>query len=310
VPTIGLATAGNTEASVAFTPGAVPGDTYTVTSSPGGLTAAGAASPLVVTGLTNGTAYTFTATATNGGGTSAASAATGAIVPLWLWGTTAIPVWNGKSTTPNVDGAVSAVADCNTGAYPLAQATAGNQPSRSGGATPIITYDGSDDWTDSTDATLLAMGNVTSHGATIFAQMNIIASATSRQPIGWQGATANESLRLESTAAEELRIRKAATVASSGLTPSGSMFDVVAQWESGAEGDGYVYSAGVLVYTLAVTGVTPGAPTAFTNGALVGGGSAINVAFGPRAVMGREATSDERAEWSAYLAAGYPLRSA
>jgi hypothetical protein len=35
-----------------------------VTSSPGGLTVNGASSPITVTGLTNGTAYTFTVAAT------------------------------------------------------------------------------------------------------------------------------------------------------------------------------------------------------------------------------------------------------
>ena len=68
-PTIGTATAGNTQVSVAFTAPADTGGTaitsYTATSSPGGFTATGSSSPLVVTGLTNGTAYTFTVTATS-----------------------------------------------------------------------------------------------------------------------------------------------------------------------------------------------------------------------------------------------------
>lgn len=71
-PTIGTATAGlNTCVSVAFTPGCTGYPTpvtYTATSSPGGITATGAASPIVVTGLTAGTCYTFTVTATNPSG--------------------------------------------------------------------------------------------------------------------------------------------------------------------------------------------------------------------------------------------------
>ena len=57
---------------------------YTVTSSPGGQTCStNDADTLscVVTGLTNGTAYTFTVTATNGVGTSAASAASNSVTP-------------------------------------------------------------------------------------------------------------------------------------------------------------------------------------------------------------------------------------
>jgi uncharacterized protein YhjY with autotransporter beta-barrel domain len=84
-PTIGTATAGNTQASVTFTaPGSNGGAAitgYTVTSSPGGLTGTGAASPITVTGLTNGTAYTFTVTATNSAGTGSASAASNSVTP-------------------------------------------------------------------------------------------------------------------------------------------------------------------------------------------------------------------------------------
>ena len=67
-----------TSLDVPFTAGATGGKTvtsYTVTSSPGGFTASGSASPLRVSGLTGGTSYTFTATATNANGTSLASSA-------------------------------------------------------------------------------------------------------------------------------------------------------------------------------------------------------------------------------------------
>jgi len=84
-PTIGTATAGNAQATVSFTAPASTGGvaitSYTVTSSPGGFTASGSASPLTVTGLTNGTAYTFTVTATNSVGTGPASAASNSVTP-------------------------------------------------------------------------------------------------------------------------------------------------------------------------------------------------------------------------------------
>ena len=68
-PTIGSATAGIQSATVSFTApsylGKPNGTTYRVTSNPGSVTATGASSPITVTGLTGGTAYTFTVALTN-----------------------------------------------------------------------------------------------------------------------------------------------------------------------------------------------------------------------------------------------------
>lgn len=84
-PTGVTATAGNASASVAFTAPASNGGSaitgYTVTSSPGGFTGTGSTSPITVTGLTNGTGYTFTVTATNAIGTGSASSASSASTP-------------------------------------------------------------------------------------------------------------------------------------------------------------------------------------------------------------------------------------
>jgi hypothetical protein len=84
-PTIGTATAGTSNcASVAFTapgctgyPATITG--YRVVSTPGCFTQTGASSPLVVSGLTTGTSYTFKAQATNATGYGALSAASNSI---------------------------------------------------------------------------------------------------------------------------------------------------------------------------------------------------------------------------------------
>ena len=84
-PTIGTATGGSGSASVAFTaPSNIGGGaitSYTVVSSPGGFVGTGSSSPITVSGLTNGTAYTFTAFANNAYGNSPASAASNSVTP-------------------------------------------------------------------------------------------------------------------------------------------------------------------------------------------------------------------------------------
>ena len=86
-PTIGTATAGTAQATVTFTAPASTGGApilaggYTVTADPGGATGTGSSSPITVTGLTNGTAYSFRVTATNSAGTGSASAASNTVTP-------------------------------------------------------------------------------------------------------------------------------------------------------------------------------------------------------------------------------------
>ena len=86
-PTIGTATStGSTTATVAFTQPASNGGatitSYTATSSPSGITGTlsqAGSGTITVSGLTGGTSYTFTVTATNSAGTSSASSASNSI---------------------------------------------------------------------------------------------------------------------------------------------------------------------------------------------------------------------------------------
>jgi hypothetical protein len=85
-PTSASAIGGDTQASVSFTAPtftggtAITGYTVTATGSPS-ITATGASSPIAITGLTNGTPYTFTVTATNDAGTGLASGDTNSVTP-------------------------------------------------------------------------------------------------------------------------------------------------------------------------------------------------------------------------------------
>lgn len=79
------ATAGDGQATVSFTAptdnGGSPITGYIVTSNPGNITATGTGKTIAVTGLTNGTAYTFTVKAINAVGNSAGSTASNAVTP-------------------------------------------------------------------------------------------------------------------------------------------------------------------------------------------------------------------------------------
>jgi len=83
-PTIGTATAGGESASVAFTASTKGGpvSTYTALSNPGSVTGSGTSSPVTVTGLTAGTAYTFTVRGNNSTGSSEYSSASNSITAL------------------------------------------------------------------------------------------------------------------------------------------------------------------------------------------------------------------------------------
>ena len=115
-PTSVTATAGSASASVAFTAptntGTPPGiSSYIVTSSPGGITASGSSSPITVSGLTNGTAYTFTVQAIGTySGPGAISAASNSVTPSPPYIEDVFSTYlytgngtNGRSITNNID---------------------------------------------------------------------------------------------------------------------------------------------------------------------------------------------------------------
>ncbi|WP_426978011.1 peroxidase family protein [Pseudarthrobacter sp. O4] len=119
-PTIGTATAGGASATLTWTAPASNGGSaitgYRVQAFAGTTlartqTVTGNVGTVVVTGLTNGTAYTFNVAATNGVGTGAASAASNVATPATIAGTPTI----GTATAGNASAALTWTAPASNG---------------------------------------------------------------------------------------------------------------------------------------------------------------------------------------------------
>jgi hypothetical protein len=85
---------------------------YTATSSPGGFTGTVTQSgdgTITVSGLTNGTGYTFTVTATNAIGTSVASAASSSVVPIYPPGSLGALLSESQKNTINATNSLKAI---------------------------------------------------------------------------------------------------------------------------------------------------------------------------------------------------------
>ena len=170
-PSIISATPGNTSAKIAFTPPASNGGSaitkYTATSSPGGKTAFSTTSPITVSGLSNGTAYTFTVTATNSVGNSAPSAPSKSVIP---------------ATVPDIPGIVSATPG-NTSAKVTFTTPASNGGSAITGYTATSSPGGKTAFSTISPITVSGLSNGTAYTFTVTASNSVGNSAPSASSI-------------------------------------------------------------------------------------------------------------------------------
>jgi len=170
-PTIGAATRSASQTvSVSFTAGSNGGSPitgFTVTASPGGATGTGSSSPVSVAGLTNGTAYTFTVTATNSIGTSDASSSSNSATPFTTPGA---PTGQSATGAGSTAASVSFSAPASNGGSAITNYVATASPGGATGssATSPITVSGLSTGTAYTFTVVAqnAAGNGTASGST------------------------------------------------------------------------------------------------------------------------------------------------
>lgn len=259
-PTIGVATGGDAQASVAFTPPISNGGAtitgYTVTATPGGITGSGTISPITVTGLTNGTPYTFKVTATNIAGTGTASAISNSVTPL------ALPVSGAVNVTVAYDSAANPVALALSGGTPasvaIASASGHGTATATGTAityTPATGYFGVDSFTyTATNSSGTSLAGTVS----ITVSAPIISVTPSTLPTGAVHAAYGQPLTINGGASPYLF----STTLASGSLPAGLSLS------GGGVISGTPTAAGTFSFTVTGTDSSTSTHASFTSGAI------------------------------------------
>jgi hypothetical protein len=307
-PTGVTATASNAQASVAFTVPASNGGSaitsYIVTSSPGGITASGTASPIMVNGLTNGTAYTFTVRAVNANGSGAASAASTAVTP----GTTPGAPTGVNATAGNAQASVAFTAPASNGGSAITSYIVTSSPggiSASGTASPIVV----NGLTNGTAYTFTVRAvNANGTGAASAASTAVTPGTTPGAPTGVSATAVNAQASVAFTAPASnggsAITSYIVTSSPGGLTASGTASPIVVSGLT--NGTAYTFTvqavnsngtgAASAASTTVTPGTTPGAPTGVSATA---GNAQASVAFTAPASNGGSAITS-------YLVASSP----
>lgn len=309
-PVISSTTPGNTFVNVSVAPaadGGLPVDTYTVTATDlttpanGGQVVSSATSPITMTGLTNGDQYTFTVTATNDIGTTAASAASAITVPATLPGAPT----NVTATPGNQQAVVSFSAPASNGGSPITsysvKVTDASIPLRGGqvvtGTTSPITITGlygGDNYTFTVTATnAVGTGAASAASSSVFvvgppsAPFSVTASPGNQQ--AWVYFQAPQYDNGEPVTGYTVTAVDSATPANGGQTATGTSSPIIVTGLT--NGDNYTFTVtasnieGASVASAASSAVSPkyspSAPPAPTNVTVVPKDCGATVSFTP-----------------------------
>jgi hypothetical protein len=275
-PTGVTATGGNAQATVSWTApssnGGSPITSYTVTSSPGGRTATSDSSTTsaAVTGLTNGTAYAFTVTATNAAGTGPASAPSNSVTPATVPGAPSAVT----ATAGNAQAIVSWVAPSSNGGSAITGYTVTSTP---GGLT--ASANGS-----TTAATVTGLTNGSPYSFTV--------TATNAAGTG-PASSASNSVTPATVPGAPTTVTATAGDGQATVTwaaPSSNGGSAIAAYTVTASPGGASATVGGGTTTAIVTGLTNGTPYTFSvtaaNGVGTGAASAASNAVTPASVPG------------------------